>query len=59
MLGPLGDLQGTSPRRCLSARKGVTSVYEIQVTGKINISLEVERPHSDNEELFKELNDKS
>ena len=43
----------------MSASKGVALVYEIQVTGKINISLEVERPHSDNKELFKELNDKS
>ena len=42
-----------------SAAKELVSVYEIQITGEINMSQEDERPHSDDKEWFKELKDKS
>ena len=42
-----------------SAAKGLASVYEVQVTVEINLSLEGERPHPDGKESFKELRDES
>ena len=43
----------------ISEAKELVSIYEIQVTGEINMSQEDERPRSDDKEWFKELKDKS
>ena len=42
-----------------SAEKGLTPVYETQVTDEICMNQEEEIPHSDDKELSKELKDKS
>ena len=51
--------QGFILPTAISAAKGLASVYEIKVTGEINLSLEGEKPHPDSKESFKELRDKS
>ena len=43
----------------VSSKGTIASIYEIQVTGGINMSQEGEGPQSDDKESFKELKDKS